>query len=146
MSSRILIPTEPDPRYEKWRGAFMRVRLRLGALFGILALATFLALNLSRWPEIEQPWLNTNLTQVLTTQASVQQAADANDQPAPAQEDGVARLAEALEGLVTQMRKEQQVVRDWAEDQAAQQAEMRDMIARATVAPKRTTRSSNKDS
>ncbi|MEJ1296272.1 MAG: adenylate/guanylate cyclase domain-containing protein [Candidatus Sedimenticola sp. (ex Thyasira tokunagai)] len=60
---RLVVQPKADQRYEKWRGAFMRIRLRLGALFGALILITFMTLNLSRYPEIEQTWLNTNLIQ-----------------------------------------------------------------------------------
>ena len=40
----------------------------------------------------------------------------------------MANLAEAIQGLVHHMRKEQQMIRDWAESQAEQNAEIRKVL------------------
>ena len=40
----------------------------------------------------------------------------------------MANLAEAIQGLVHHMRQEQQMVRDWAEAQAEQNAEIRKVL------------------
>jgi len=48
----------------------------------------------------------------------------------------LANLAEAIQGLVNQMRAEQQVIRDWVESQAEQQGEIKrllEMLAREDV-------------
>ncbi len=47
--------------------------------------------------------------------------------PGPA-EDGVRELARSVESMVKQMRAEQKVVREWADDQAAQHAEVASML------------------
>ncbi len=53
---------------------------------------------------------------------------------APAAEAGdresLDRLADAVGGLVHQMREEQKIVRQWAQEQSEQQADMRRMLAR----------------
>ena len=48
--------------------------------------------------------------------------------PAAPGEDSLGRLAEAVAGVVEQMREEQKVMRAWAEQQSAQQAEIRDLL------------------
>jgi hypothetical protein len=45
--------------------------------------------------------------------------------------DSLDRLADAVGGLVTQMREEQKVMRAWAEEQTRQQAEIRDILTGA---------------
>ncbi len=45
--------------------------------------------------------------------------------------DSLDRLADAVGGLVRQMREEQKVMRDWAEDQSARTAEIRDILTGA---------------
>jgi hypothetical protein len=40
----------------------------------------------------------------------------------------MANLAEAIQGLVHHMRAEQQMIRDWADSQAEQQAEIRRVL------------------
>ena len=40
----------------------------------------------------------------------------------------MANLAEAIQGLVHHMRQEQQMIRDWAESQADQNAEIRKLL------------------
>jgi len=58
------------------------------------------------------------------------------EEPAPnagagtgtASADSMDRLAEAVGGLVQQMREEQKIVRSWAEQQSLQQAEIRDLL------------------
>lgn len=47
-----------------------------------------------------------------------------------AQDQSVDALAEAVRGLVGQMREEQQIVREWAQGQADQQGEIRDVLDR----------------
>ena len=42
----------------------------------------------------------------------------------------MASLAEAIHGLVTHMRSEQQMIRDWADAQAAQQREVQRLLQR----------------
>ena len=44
----------------------------------------------------------------------------------------LANLAEGIQGLVTHMRQEQQLIRDWVEAQASQQEEMRRLLQRLT--------------
>ncbi len=61
---------------------------------------------------------------------TLRQAVEAPVEPAApaAGEDSLARLAEAVAGVVEQMREEQKVMRAWAEQQSAQQAEIRDLL------------------
>jgi hypothetical protein len=44
----------------------------------------------------------------------------------------LANLAEGIQGLVTHMRQEQQLIRDWVEAQASQQEEVRRLLQRLT--------------
>ena len=48
--------------------------------------------------------------------------------PAEADTEAVARLADAVENLVRQMREEQKAVRRWMEEQAEQNADLRRMV------------------
>jgi hypothetical protein len=56
----------------------------------------------------------------------------ANGTPAPADGDteAVARLADAVENLVRQMREEQKAVRQWMQGQAEQNADLRRIVSR----------------
>ena len=42
----------------------------------------------------------------------------------------MANLAEGIQGLVQHMRNEQQLIRDWVEAQASQQAEVKKLLER----------------
>ncbi|MGI9371017.1 MAG: flagellar motor protein MotA [Hyphomicrobiales bacterium] len=53
----------------------------------------------------------------------------------PQQPQSVDALASAVQGLVTQMREEQKVVRDWAQAQADQQGEIKDVLSKLADAP-----------
>jgi hypothetical protein len=44
----------------------------------------------------------------------------------------MANLAEGIQGLVQHMRSEQQLIRDWVEAQASQQAEVKKLLERLT--------------
>jgi hypothetical protein len=57
-------------------------------------------------------------------------AADALDHRKSAA--AMANLAEGIQGLVTHMRQEQQLIRDWVEAQASQQEEVRKLLQRLT--------------
>jgi hypothetical protein len=45
------------------------------------------------------------------------------------------QLADHLKALVQHMRQEQQMVRDWVEDQGEQQTEIRKLLERLSRAP-----------
>ena len=47
------------------------------------------------------------------------------------------QLADAVAGLVTQMREEQKLVRQWSQSQQAQQNEIQRLLIRASGAPQR---------
>jgi len=49
------------------------------------------------------------------------------------------QLAEAVAGLVTQMREEQKTVRQWAQSQQTQQNEIQRLLLRVTGPAQRTT-------
>jgi hypothetical protein len=49
----------------------------------------------------------------------------------------MANLAEGIQGMVQHMRKEQQMVRDWMESQAAQQQALQETLKRLTSATER---------
>lgn len=59
--------------------------------------------------------------------------APAIGEPAPAVKD-VRELAQGVNQLVTQMRAEQQVVREWVDEQAAQQTEVANVLKELSVA------------
>ncbi len=65
MSSPLLQlpPMEANADYTEWRNQFMLHRLRLVLLVGIFSCLSFIALNLSRYPEFKSTWLFTNLSQ-----------------------------------------------------------------------------------
>lgn len=50
-------------QYTTWRRDFMLSRLWIGGIIGIVAVMSFIVLNLSHYPNLESPWLYTNLTQ-----------------------------------------------------------------------------------
>ncbi len=50
-------------QYTTWRREFMLSRLRIGGIIGVVAVMSFIMLNLSRYPELEPTWLYTNLTE-----------------------------------------------------------------------------------
>src|SRR5262245_10586360 len=52
--------------------------------------------------------------------------------PNRAATNAMANLAEAIQGLVTHMRSEQQMIRDWVNSQSDQQREMRRLLERLT--------------
>jgi len=53
----------------------------------------------------------------------------------PVDMEAIELLADAVHGLVTQMREEQKVVRQWAQAQADQQMEMKDALERLVAGP-----------
>ena len=53
-----------ENKYTTWLDNFMWNRLRLGIIIAMVSLLTFLALNLSRYPNIDLSWLYINLTQI----------------------------------------------------------------------------------
>jgi len=58
------LPTTcPKVDYLEWRNDFMLHRLRLVLIIGIVSFVTFIALNLSRYPNIKLTWLYSNLSQ-----------------------------------------------------------------------------------
>ncbi|WP_239025010.1 flagellar motor protein MotA [Rhodoligotrophos defluvii] len=58
-------------------------------------------------------------------------------QPAAHDDEAIARLASAVQSLVSQMREEQKVVRNWAQSQADTQAEIKDILMRMRYQPER---------
>jgi hypothetical protein len=56
---------------------------------------------------------------------------------APQSQDDVRDLAKGVNQLVTQMRTEQKVVREWVDEQAQQQAEVANMLRNLADAMKR---------
>jgi len=52
-----------NDKYATWLDSFQWNRLRLGIMIAMIALLTFIVLNLSRYPNIILPWLYTNLSQ-----------------------------------------------------------------------------------
>ncbi len=58
-------------------------------------------------------------------------AAAASGEAGGVSADSLDRLADAVGGLVTQMREEQKVMRAWAEEQTRQQADIRDILTGA---------------
>jgi len=52
-----------NDQYTIWLNAFMWERLRLGLVIAILSVSSFIALNLSRYPNFIPSWLYTNLIQ-----------------------------------------------------------------------------------
>ena len=53
--------------------------------------------------------------------------------PPPRQDtDSIEQLADAVAGLVSQMREEQKIVRQWAQGQQTQQNEIQRLLIRAT--------------
>ncbi len=78
----------------------------------------------------------TELEDVLSTRV-VEASASPSAAGSPIANDGaraataaMANLAEGVQGLVQHMRKEQQMIRDWVEGQAAQQADIRKALER----------------
>jgi hypothetical protein len=60
--------------------------------------------------------------------------------------DAIEQLADAVAGLVEQMREEQKIVRQWAQGQQTQQNEIQRLLMRATgPAPRTTARTTRKD-
>ena len=51
------------PQYTTWRREFILTRLRIGGIIGVIAVISFILLNLSRYPNLEPTWLYTNLTE-----------------------------------------------------------------------------------
>ncbi len=61
-------------------------------------------------------------------------ALDSSKNPAP---ESMEQLADAVAGLVTQMREEQKLVRQWSQSQQAQQNEIQRLLIRASGTPQR---------
>jgi len=66
--------------------------------------------------------VNQLLERILANQSTADPAASRNAMVA------MANLAEGIQGLVQHMRKEQQLIRDWVEAQAQQQAEIKKLL------------------
>lgn len=61
-SQNLLLPSV-NTNYTVWQNEFMFHRLKIVLSIGILSFLTFIALNLSRYPDFKPAWLFTNLTQ-----------------------------------------------------------------------------------
>lgn len=72
------------------------------------------------------------LTYVIESQRSGPTAAPAATAPRPENADSIEQLADAVAGLVSQMREEQKIVRQWAQGQQTQQNEIQRLLVRAT--------------
>lgn len=55
--------TPPHSTYLEWRNSFMLYRLKLVLIVGIVSFLSFIALNLSRYPNFKPVWLYSNLSQ-----------------------------------------------------------------------------------
>ncbi len=82
--------------------------------------------------------INTNLQQQLMNQAVA---------PAPGDEteEAIGQLADAVHELVRQMREEQKVVREWAQAQADQQTDMKEVLEQLAKPARGSTRRPVKD-
>ncbi len=109
---------------EDWLSSITDIEAGEGAGF---AAPQYLRMDLSELQEgIER--INETLLKAIEEPAPAASAAAPASGVSP---DSLDRLADAVGGLVRQMREEQKVMRDWAEDQSAKTAEIRDILAGA---------------
>ena len=72
------------------------------------------------------------LTYVIENQRPVMGAGPSTAAPRQDNTDSIEQLADAVAGLVSQMREEQKIVRQWAQGQQTQQNEIQRLLIRAT--------------
>ncbi|MGF7162178.1 hypothetical protein FHS85_003821 [Rhodoligotrophos appendicifer] len=120
---------------EEWLSTLTDIHAGDGRSGGQLAVPHYVQLDL-REMQNSLNRINTTLSEALSEPDS---GPAANAGP---QEDSLAitRLANAVQGLVAQMREEQQIVRKWAQAQADNQAEIKTMLSRMNREPDRLTR------